>query len=119
MLRTARNLARLTTIARTLARHDALFWLDRPELPSALVWLAQRFAAGGAPGRQGERLARALTDLGPGFVKLGQALSTRADLVGEEIAADLSGLQDRLEPFPAAAARATVAGVLAAAAAVA
>ena len=60
------------------------------------------------PGRPGERLAAALTALGPGFVKLGQALSTRADIVGEEVAADLSRLQDRLDPFPAREAHATI-----------
>ena len=46
--------------------------------------------------------------LGPGFIKLGQALSTRADLIGAEVAEDLAMLRDRLPPFPAAEARAVV-----------
>jgi ubiquinone biosynthesis protein len=58
--------------------------------------------------RPGQRLARALTELGPAFIKLGQALSTRADLLGDRVAADLSELQDRLPPFPASAARAAI-----------
>jgi ubiquinone biosynthesis protein len=50
--------------------------------------------------RPGQRLAAALQRLGPSFIKLGQVLSTRADLLGEQVAADLSSLQDRLPPFP-------------------
>ena len=46
--------------------------------------------------------------MGPSFIKLGQALATRADLIGEEMAADLAELQDRLPPFPAAEARAAI-----------
>ena len=104
MIRSFRNLRRLFTIGRTLARHDAL---DIVELPIAQV-AAKALRLGGAPihfGRPGERLAAALVELGPTFIKLGQALSTRADLLGEEMAADLSELQDRLAPFPAKAAR--------------
>lgn len=78
-----------------------------PPAPLALVLRALRPRVPPL-GRPGERLAAALGALGPGFVKLGQALSTRADLVGEAVAADLSRLQDKLDPFPAAAARATI-----------
>ena len=42
--------------------------------------------------REGQRLALALRQLGPSYIKLGQALSTRSDLIGEEVAADLSDL---------------------------
>ena len=58
--------------------------------------------------RPGHRLARALAELGPTFIKFGQALSTRADLLGEQEAADLSQLQDRLPPFPFEQSKATV-----------
>src|SRR5437016_9143792 len=61
-----------------------------------------------ARGRPGERLAAALTELGPSFIKLGQILSTRADLLGDEITEDLALLQDRLPPFPGKQARALV-----------
>jgi ubiquinone biosynthesis protein len=112
MLRSLRNLGRIVVIALTLARHDALFWLT--PLPGGT--LLQRLAriltlgrrAGGPAGRPGQRVAAALQALGPSFIKLGQALATRADLVGEEAAADLAQLQDRLAPFPGAVARATV-----------
>jgi ubiquinone biosynthesis protein len=110
-LRSIRNPLRLVAIARTLARHDALFPLEMvgvaPIVPMVLrrIW----YRRGAAPAlRPGQRLARALAELGPSFIKLGQALATRSDLVGEEMAADLSELQDRLPPFPAAQAVATI-----------
>jgi ubiquinone biosynthesis protein len=55
------------------------------------------------------RLAAALTKLGPTYVKLGQFLATRPDVVGTAIAADLESLQDRMAPFPQAEAEAVVA----------
>jgi ubiquinone biosynthesis protein len=58
--------------------------------------------------RGGQRLAAAFNELGPSFVKLGQLLSTRADLLGEEMAIDLASLQDRLPPFPGQVARALI-----------
>ncbi|HDP34730.1 MAG TPA: AarF/ABC1/UbiB kinase family protein [Candidatus Hydrogenedentes bacterium] len=48
----------------------------------------------------GSRLRSALTELGPTFVKLGQVLSTRPDLVGHKIAEELTGLQDEVTPVP-------------------
>lgn len=104
MIRSLRNINRLLTIARVLARHDAL---DAVDLPLAQLG-AKVLRLGRAPthcGRPGQRLAAALVELGPTFIKLGQALSTRADLLGDEMAADLSELQDRLAPFPAIEAR--------------
>ena len=49
---------------------------------------------------RGERLRRALEDLGPIFVKFGQVLSTRRDLLPMDIADELARLQDRVPPFP-------------------
>jgi ubiquinone biosynthesis protein len=46
-----------------------------------------------------ERLTRALNRLGPTYVKFGQTLATRPDIVGAEFAADLAVLQDKMEPF--------------------
>jgi len=53
----------------------------------------------------GKRLAVALERLGPAYIKLGQMLATRPDIVGEEVAASLEHLQDRLPPFSEDAAR--------------
>ena len=73
-------------------------------------WLASFFRVGDwlvgrKTHRPGLALADALTDLGPAFIKLGQALSTRADLVGADVAADLASLQDSLPPFSGLRAR--------------
>jgi ubiquinone biosynthesis protein len=57
---------------------------------------------------RGVRLRRALERLGPLFVKFGQVLSTRRDLVPPDLADELAKLQDRVPPFPAAQARALV-----------
>ena len=54
---------------------------------------------GVARGQRSDGLAHALTRLGPIYIKLGQTLSTRPDLTGEEIAEDLKTLQDKLPPF--------------------
>ena len=54
----------------------------------------------------GKRLRLALQDLGPIFVKLGQTLSTRPDLLSPDLLAELSQLQDKVPPFPGAEARA-------------
>jgi len=54
------------------------------------------------------RLSTALTSLGPSYIKLGQFLATRDDIIGRELAADLSTLQDRLPPFSQSEARKAV-----------
>jgi len=64
-------------------------------------------------GRSKERrVAEALTSLGPSYIKLGQFLATRPDLIPPDLAADLSHLQDKLPPFPMAEARKAVADAL-------
>ncbi len=57
---------------------------------------------------RGARLCRALTELGPIWVKAGQVLSTRRDLLPEDVADELTQLQDRVPPFPGSEARAIV-----------
>ncbi|HHI77409.1 MAG TPA: ubiquinone biosynthesis regulatory protein kinase UbiB [Gammaproteobacteria bacterium] len=57
---------------------------------------------------RGVRIRRALEDLGPIYVKFGQILSTRRDLLPDDIAEELSKLQDRVPPFPGEQARAIV-----------
>lgn len=108
MTKAIANLFRLFLIARTLARHDALFPLEQLGVAPAVMVLVRWVSRRRAPGRPGERLAAACEELGPTFIKLGQALSVRSDLVGEEVAADLSKLQDKLPPFESEQARAIV-----------
>src|ERR1041384_6869559 len=68
--------------------------------------------AGRKPGNyalpRGERLRLALEDLGPVFVKLGQALSTRPDLIPEDLAVERAKLQDQVPPVPGEQAKAIV-----------
>ncbi len=108
MIKTSRNLLRLLTIAHTFARHDVLFLLEDVRPVRGVTWLVRLFSRRNQEivgKRPGQRLAMALSALGPTFIKLGQALSTRSDLLGEEIAEDLSDLQDKLAPFPGEEAR--------------
>ena len=99
MITPVKNIYRLSQIARILAHHDALFPLEDTGIAMGMVMAVRLLVRRKAEGRPGERLARALQELGPSFIKLGQALSTRSDLLGEEVAADLSELQDHLPPF--------------------
>jgi ubiquinone biosynthesis protein len=120
LIRSGRNLARLLRIGLILARHDALSvafgdriavslqptGLSRGAALLRVTRLLRRRETDSA--RPGQRLAAALTQLGPSFIKLGQLLSTRADLLGDEITEDLAELQDRLPPFPGAQAKALI-----------
>jgi len=108
MLRTLRNTKRLFAIALILAREDALFILDDLPFPTFTSAIAKIFVRKQKNKRKGERLAAALGRLGPAFIKFGQVLSTRSDLIGDELAHDLEGLRDRLPPFSTASARAII-----------
>lgn len=71
--------------------------------------VAKLFTRWGARRRgRSERLADAVARLGPSYVKLGQFLATRPDVVGKDIALDLAKLQDRMATFPRAEAVAAV-----------
>lgn len=108
MVKAVVNSLRLLGIARTLAKHDALWPFEQAGVSKAALFLPRLIWGRRRKGRPGERLADALTDLGPTFIKLGQALSVRSDLVGEQIAEDLTRLQDQLPPFPYELAKTTV-----------
>ena len=112
MFHGVRNLRRIWRIVRTLARHDVLSAFEPARAHAGIriaSWLLGRPLARAARTRRpGEKLAAAFQELGPAFVKLGQALSVRSDVIGEELAADLAQLQDRLPPFPSGEARKTI-----------
>ena len=111
MIRAIRSLYRLFFIARTLARHDALFLLEGDRvgrIVATLVRLTARPLPSVAALRPGQRLAAALSALGPTFIKAGQALSTRPDLLGQAVTDDLTQLQDRLAPFSFSDAKALI-----------
>jgi ubiquinone biosynthesis protein len=104
-----RVLLRLLEIQRVLLRHGLDDYVRATHLYRPL-----RFAFFLSPGiwferrrgnSRGERLRLALQELGPIFVKFGQAVSTRRDLLPSDIADELAKLQDRVPPFPGAEAR--------------
>ena len=96
-----KKLFRACFIAWTALRYGldemALSSLPRPWL-RALGRLARRGRRLNAP--RGQRLRMALEQLGPIFVKFGQVLSTRRDLLPPDVADELALLQDRVPPFP-------------------
>ncbi len=84
-----RSLARVTEIGRVATRHGFGYLLER------------RRATNGQPDTErGRRLREMLDELGPTFVKFGQLLSTRPDIVPPDIIAELRKLQDEVSPFP-------------------
>jgi ubiquinone biosynthesis protein len=107
-----RVLGRLLEIQRVLVRHGLDDFVRATHLYRPLrflfflspwTWFQRRRGA-----TRAERLRLALEELGPIFVKFGQALSTRRDLLPEDIADELAKLQDRVPPFPGSEARASL-----------
>ena len=105
-------LARLVQIQRVLLKHGLDDFVRATHLYRPLrflfflspgVWFERRRRAS-----RGERLRLALEELGPIFVKFGQAVSTRRDLLPADIADELAKLQDRVPPFPGSVARETI-----------
>ena len=97
-----RTLLRLLTIQRVLVRHglDEIITATHIFRPLRFFfYLFPRRRDRSAP--LGERIRLALEELGPIFVKFGQAVSTRRDLLPREVADELAKLQDRVPPFPA------------------
>jgi hypothetical protein len=107
---------RLVRIGWVLVREGVISALPSENLPP-LIGVAQSFAGLFARRRakhevRSDRLARAIERLGPSYVKIGQFLATRPDVVGADFAEDLSFLQDRMATFPVEEARAAVEGSL-------
>ena len=102
------HLWRLLKWGRTLARHGALRGIEEDPLTPPPVRRLARIARFGARIPPTPDYAAALVAIGPAAIKLGQALSTRPDLVGERAAANLSQLQDDLPPAPFAKIKRTI-----------
>lgn len=108
MISALADYARLARAGWTLARHDALIPREYAHLapaPARALGAVLRLGAKGGDERPGERLAHAFEKLGPAYVKLGQFMATRPDIIGFELAADLGRLQDKMPPFSEDAAR--------------
>jgi len=109
------NIWRLVRTGATFERTGAMrVVLDAFDAPAPLRLIARIVGWPFAPlGLKGDPAmppaTRALTALGPAYIKFGQILSTRPDVVGDELARQLAVLQDKLAPFPVAEARSQVA----------
>jgi ubiquinone biosynthesis protein len=99
-----RSLGRLSEIAQVMVRHGFGYFLEAHKLTdllpgrSAEARLAAVYEEGSSA--RGQHLRELLDELGPTFVKFGQLLSTRPDVVPPDIIAELRGLQDDVRPFP-------------------
>ena len=105
------DFARLARAGFVLAREGVLAPVDPRALPPgpSLAIRLLRSVEKTPVADQAARLSTALNRLGPSYVKLGQFLATRPDIVGTRLAADLERLRDRLPPFPRAEAERIVA----------
>jgi ubiquinone biosynthesis protein len=94
---------RLGEIVQVFTRHGFGHLVHRLNLQSYLPFGSRLAEAGAGPPEPetlGTRLVRLFQDLGPTFVKLGQLLSSRPDILPEDIVNDFRRLQDRVDPFP-------------------
>lgn len=100
------NTFRLAKAGVVLAGHGVRFVPKGQKIPMALHvarWLTAPLRLFSLPFRLGKdkstRISGALTALGPSYIKLGQFLATRGDIIGPDLATDLKHLQDKLPPF--------------------
>jgi ubiquinone biosynthesis protein len=95
---------RLVRAGWVLVREGVIAALPGDQLPGVprFAWRVAKLLARPRSRRsdRSERLANAVARLGPSYVKLGQFLATRPDVVGNDIAVDLAMLQDKMETFP-------------------
>ncbi|HUJ55729.1 MAG TPA: AarF/ABC1/UbiB kinase family protein [Gaiellaceae bacterium] len=104
---TTRSIGRLSEIAQVMVRHGFGYFLEAHKLTDLLPGrsaegrLAAATAQNGSAGSaRGQHLREMLDELGPTFVKFGQLLSTRPDVVPPDIVVELRALQDDVRPFP-------------------
>src|SRR5213080_4444332 len=97
-----KNLGRQSEIAQVAVRHGFGYWFDKHRLTDLFPGRSPRVELDGQPSQRGQHLREMLDELGPTFVKFGQLLSTRPDVLPPDIIAELRGLQDDVRPFPLA-----------------
>lgn len=113
MISALTHIARLARAGFVFAREGVFGTVDPSLVPppgQLALRMARLIERPGA--KSGPRLSRALTRLGPAYLKLGQFLATRPDVVGVTMARDLESLQDRLPPFSNEEAEAVIAASL-------
>ncbi len=106
-----RKIGRLSEIAQVAVRHGFGYFFERHKLTDILPWTSRAETDPAAPAvgsERGRHLREMLDELGPTFVKFGQLLSTRPDVVPPDIVVELRGLQDDVRPFPFAQIRTVI-----------
>jgi ubiquinone biosynthesis protein len=94
-----RNLGRITEIAQVAVRHGFGYFFERHRLTDLLPGRGPELVDG-TPSQRGQHLREMLDELGPTFVKFGQLLSMRPDVLPPDIITELRSLQDDVRPFP-------------------
>jgi ubiquinone biosynthesis protein len=94
-----RNIGRLSEIAQVAVRYGFGYFFERHRLTDLFPWV-NRDGSAETPSDRGRRLREMLDELGPTFVKFGQLLSTRPDIVPPDIVVELQKLQDDVRPIP-------------------
>jgi ubiquinone biosynthesis protein len=108
-----RNLGRLSEIAQVAVRHGFGYVFRRNRLGDLIPGRdGQELDPDAPPSERGRRLREMLDELGPTFVKFGQLLSMRPDVLPPDIITELRGLQDDVRPFPFELAKETIEGDL-------
>ncbi|MGA3006444.1 MAG: AarF/ABC1/UbiB kinase family protein [Opitutaceae bacterium] len=107
-----RSILRIGEVVGVLAKYGLAEWLSRTEFESPKKLLTGKEGELLADQSHATRIRLALTELGTTYIKFGQMLSTRPDLVGQEVADELAKLQHSVPPDPPEVALATVAAEL-------
>ena len=94
-----RSIGRLSEIAQVAVKHGFGYFFERHRLTDLFPWIA-RDGSEELPSERGRHLREMLEELGPTFVKFGQLLSTRPDIVPPDIVVELQKLQDDVRPVP-------------------
>src|SRR5205823_3562304 len=94
-----RNIGRLSEIAQVAVKHGFGYFFERHRLTDLFPWI-DRDGRAETPSDRGRRLREMLEELGPTFVKFGQLLSTRPDIVPPDVVIELQKLQDDVRPIP-------------------
>jgi ubiquinone biosynthesis protein len=96
---TTRNLGRMSEIAQVAVRHGFGYFFETHRLTDLLPG-RPKLDTDATGSQRGQHLREMLDELGPTFVKFGQLLSTRPDVVPPDIVSELQALQDAVRPFP-------------------
>ena len=98
--KTTRNLGRISEITQVAVKHGFGYFFARHRLTDLLPWGTKVVAEDADRSHRGQHLREMFDELGPTFVKFGQLLSTRPDVVPPDIVVELRKLQDDVTPFP-------------------